>query len=178
MTDTLKISGIPVKETVTSAEILDAYTLGMKDVYPDDNTPVHELCRFPLTSYLSDIDLKATAQLIQRMRNISAEVTEQRENLEIAVDKVRTITSAEISAANLQPLENTVTYDEATSQLTSTFASPDELQTAVNNVYQALLTAVEEMMVQVFTTSMYARQYNAIYDDVSASYGEFKKYQN
>lgn len=178
MYDSIKISQIPVKETVTSAEIIDAYTLGMKNVYPKDDVPVHELRRFPLTSYLSDMDLKTTGQLVQRMRNISAEVAEQQVKLEEAVDKVRTITYAEVSAAKLQEIDGTVPYDEATSQLTSTFASPDELQTAVNNVYTALFTALEEMMVQVFTTSMYARQYNAIYDDVSADYDEYKKYQH
>lgn len=178
MKSTLKVSQIPVKETITSSEISKGYTLGMKNVYPKDDVPVHELRRFPLTSYLSDIDLKTTGQLVTRMRNISAEVAEQQEKLETAVDKVRTITYAEISAANLQPLEDTIPFDEATTQLTSTFVSPEEFQTSINNVYTSLFTAVEEMMVQVFTTSMYARQYNAIYDDVSVDVTEYNKYKH
>jgi uncharacterized protein YoxC len=162
----MKVSEIPVKSgPLSEDDIKQAYVLGMKNVYPEDATPVHELQKFPLTAYLSDIDLKTTGQLIQRMRNINVEVNEQKEKLENLVSNVKTITAAEVEKANLQSNENVLTFDEVTSQLSNKFASPEEFQTVINNVYGELFSAVEEMMVQIFTTSMYARQYKPIIDD-------------
>jgi len=172
-----KISQIPVKNSINETELKNGYILGMKNVYPDDKVPVYQLRKFPISAYISDVDLKTTEQLVTRMRNISAEVEQQKSLLKSTVNKVRTVTYSDVTAADLQPSADRLTYDEATSQLTATFASPEELQTVVNNVYTSLFSAVEEMMVQVFTTSMYARQYNAIYDDVSASYEDYTKYK-
>lgn len=165
----MKISELPVAENLTDEEIKNGYVLGMKNVYPNDKVPVYELQRFPITAYLSDIDMNATKQLIQRMRNINEDITIKKSELETLVDNVQTVTSSEVNAANLQPIDGVVSYDYVTSQLTSKFASPDELQTAVNNVYSALFSAVEDMMVQVFTTSMYARQYTPMLDGPSAT---------
>ena len=178
MKNSLKISEIPVKETITMSQIKNGYTLGMKDIYPKDKVPVYEIRRFPITAYLSDIDMETTEKLVTRMRNISAEVAEQKQNLQLTVDKFRTITSSDIENANLQKLENMITYDEATSQITAIFATPEEFQTSVNNVYTSLFTAVEEMMVQVLTTSMYARQYTPIYDEPSVDMTEYEKYRH
>lgn len=160
----MKVSEIPVKYTITSGEIEKAYLLGMKNVYPDDKVPVYELQKFPLPSYISDIDLKTTSQLIQRMRNISAEVDEQKEKLIDLVNNVQEINASIVNNANLQENSGVVEYDDITSQMVSKYATPDELQAAVNNVYSELFSAVEEMMVQVFTTSMYARQYKPMLD--------------
>ena len=173
-----KISQIKEKSTITSSEILEGYTLGLKNVYPEDDVPVYELRKFPISAYISDIDLNTTKILVEQMRNVSVEVAEQKDILKSTVDKVQTVTSTDVEKANLQKQGGIITYDEATSQLTSTFATPEEFQASVNNVYKALFSAVEEMMVQVFTTSMYARQYTPIYDDVSASYNEYMKYQH
>ena len=171
----MKISDIPVKETVSPSEISSSFMLGMKNVYPDDEVPVLELQRFPLTAYLSDIDMKTTENLVTRLRNISSEITDKKHVLENLVSKVNTMTAEKIESANLQPLENTIPYQSITSQLTAKFASPEDLQTSVNNVYSALFTAIEDMMVQVFTTSMYARQYTPIYDQISVTASEYKK---
>lgn len=145
--------------------------LGMKNVYPDDQVPVHELQRFPLTAYISDVDLLTTRQLITKLRNLNSDIIEQKDKIDEFVSHIQTITSAEVSAANLQENSNVVSYDSVTSQLTSKFASPQELQSAVNNVYKTLFESIEEIMVQVFTTSMYARQYTQITDatDVSSN---------
>ena len=160
----MKVSEIPIKNEIDQSEIKSGYTLGMKNVYPNDKVPVFELQRFPLTAYLSDIDMNSTKQLIQRMRTISSDVNDQKKKLEDIVSNIKTVTLTDISAAKLQPLKDVVSYDEVTSVLTSKFASPEELQTTVYNVYSKLFSAVEEMMVQVFTTSMYARQYVSIND--------------
>ena len=167
----MKISDIPEKSSITSAEISSGYMLGMKNVYPDDQVPVHELQRFPLTAYISDVDLLTTRQLITKLRNLNSDIIEQKDKIDDFVSHIQTITSAEVSAANLQENSNVVSYDSVTSQLTSKFASPQELQSAVNNVYKTLFESIEEIMVQVFTTSMYARQYTQITDatDVSSN---------
>lgn len=161
----MKISEIPNKESITSAEISSGYMLGMKNIYPDDKVPVHELERFPLTAYISDVDLQTAKQLITKLRNLNSDIIEQKEKIDNFVSHIQTITSAEVSAANLQTSSNVMSYDIVTAQLASKFASPQELQTAVNNVYKALFASIEEIMVQVFTTSMYARQYTQITDD-------------
>jgi len=161
----MKISEIPNKESITSAEISSGYMLGMKNVYPDDKVPVHELERFPLTAYISDVDLQTAKQLITKLRNLNSDIIEQKEKIDNFVSHIQTITSAEVSAANLQTSSNVMSYDIVTAQLASKFASPQELQTAVNNVYKSLFSSIEEIMVQVFTTSMYARQYTQITDD-------------
>lgn len=161
----MKISEIPEKESITSAEISSGYMLGMKNIYPDDKVPVHELERFPLTAYVSDVDLLTTRQLITKLRNLNSDIIEQKDQIDEFVSNIHTITSAEVSAANLQTNSNIVSYDVVTSQLASKFASPQEFQEAVNNIYKKLFESVEEIMVQVFTTSMYARQYTQITDD-------------
>jgi hypothetical protein len=161
----MKISEIPNKESITSAEISSGYMLGMKNVYPDDKVPVHELERFPLTAYISDVDLQTAKQLITKLRNLNSDIIEQKEKIDNFVSHIQTITSAEVSSANLQTSSNVMSYDIVTAQLASKFASPQELQTAVNNVYKSLFSSIEEIMVQVFTTSMYARQYTQITDD-------------
>ena len=161
----MKISEIPNKESITSAEISSGYMLGMKNIYPDDKVPVHELERFPLTAYISDVDLQTAKQLITKLRNLNSDIIEQKEKIDNFVSHIQTITSAEVSAANLQTSSNVMSYDIVTAQLASKFASPQELQTAVNNVYKSLFSSIEEIMVQVFTTSMYARQYTQITDD-------------
>ena len=165
----MKISEIPKKESITSAEISSGYMLGMKNMYPDDKVPVHELERFPLTAYISDVDLTTTKQLIEKLRNLNKDIIEQKDQIDEFVSHIQTITSAEVSAANLQENSNVMSYDIVTAQLASKFASPQELQTAVNNVYKALFASIEEIMVQVFTTSMYARQYTQITDEVEYS---------
>lgn len=165
----MKISEIPEKENITSAEISSGYMLGMKNIYPDDKVPVHELERFPLTAYISDVDLQTTKQLITKLRNLNSDIIEQKDRIDEFVSHIQTITSAEVSAANLQENSNVVSYDMVTSQLASKFASPEELQAAVNNVYKALFSSIEEIMVQVFTTSMYARQYTQITDEVEVT---------
>lgn len=170
----MKISEIPEQKTLTSSDINNAYILGMKNLYPDD-APVYELQRFPLTAYMSDIDIGTTQQLVQRIRNIQSEITDDKETLKKKVNSVQTITLEKVEAANLQKLENALPYDSVTSQLSEKFATPEEFQTAVNNVYSALFTAIEEMMVQVFTTSMYARQYVPINDEISVDYDEWSK---
>ena len=162
----MKISEIPKKESITSAEISSGYMLGMKNIYPDDKVPVHELERFPLTAYISDVDLATTGQLITKLRNLNQDITEQKDKINTFVSNIKTITSAEVSAANLQKNEDVMSYEMVTSQLSSKFASPEELQAAVNNVYKTLFDSIEEIMVQVFTTSMYARQYTQVTDDV------------
>lgn len=162
----MKISEIPEKKSMTSAEISSGYMLGMKNIYPDDKVPVHELERFPLTAYISDVDLQTTKQLITKLRNLNSDIIEQRDRIDDFVSHIQTITSAEVSAANLQENSNVMSYDMVTSQLATKFASPEELQAVVNNVYKALFSSIEEIMVQVFTTSMYARQYTQITDDV------------
>ena len=161
----MKISEIPKKTNITKAEIQSGYMLGMKNLYPDDKIPVHELQRFPLTAYVSDVDLTTTGQLITRLRNLNGDIADQKKEISSFVSNIQTITSSEVNSANLQKNSNVVSYDSVTSQLTSKYASPQELQTAVNNVYQALFSSVEEIMVQVFTTSMYARQYTQITDE-------------
>lgn len=171
----MKISDIPEQETITSSDIKNGYILGMKNLYPDDDVPVYELQKFPVTAYLSDIDMGTTKQLVQRLRNLRNEIADDQTTLKNMVSNVQTITSAKVEAAKLQKLENTIPYDSVTSQLSEKFATPEEFQTAVNNVYSALFTAVEEMMVQVFTTSMYARQYTPIYDEISVDYNEYSK---
>ncbi len=164
----MKVSEIPLQsKQLTPIDIKNGYMLGMKNIYPDDDVPVYELQRFPISAYISDIDIDSTKQLIQRMRNISVDVIEQKDKLKKLVDNVKTVTLTDVSAANLQKLEGTVSYDEVTSQLTEKYASPEELQTTINIVYKELFSAIEEMMVQVFTTSMYARQYTPIFDDIS-----------
>ena len=171
----MKISDIPEQEIITSSDIKNGYILGMKNLYPDDDVPVYELQKFPVTAYLSDIDMGTTKQLVQRLRNLRNEIADDQTTLKNMVSNVQTITSAKVEAAKLQKLENTIPYDSVTSQLSEKFATPEEFQTAVNNVYSALFTAVEEMMVQVFTTSMYARQYTPIYDEISVDYNEYSK---
>ena len=161
----MKISEIPEISSITSAEISSGYMLGMKNIYPDDKVPVHELERFPLTAYISDVDLQTAKQLITKLRNLNSDIIEQKEKIDNFVSHIQTITSAEVSAANLQTSSNVMSYDIVTAQLASKFASPQELQTAVNNVYKSLFSSIEEIMVQVFTTSMYARQYTQITDD-------------
>ena len=162
----MKISEIPKKESITSAEISSGYTLGMKNIYPDDKVPVHELERFPLTAYISDVDLLTTRQLITKLRSLNDDIQIQKEKIDEFASHIQTITSAEVSAANLQTNSNIESYDVVTAQLASKFATPQELQEAVNNVYKTLFASIEEIMVQVFTTSMYARQYTQITDDV------------
>ena len=172
-----EIQNIPTS-SVVSTDIINGYTLGMKNIYPDDDVPVYELRKFPISAYVSDIDPHTTSLLIQRMRNLSADVQDKKTELKNLASKVKTITAKDVEAAKLQPLENTIPYNDVTTQLTAKFATPNELQTAVNNVYTALFAAIEEMMVQVLTTSMYARQYNPIYDDVEVDYDEWKKAHN
>ena len=162
----MNISEIPEKKSITSAEISSGYMLGMKNIYPDDNVPVHELERFPLTAYISDVDLQTTKQLITKLRNLNSDIIEQKDRIDDFVSHIQTITSSEVSAANLQENSDIMSYDTVTSQLASKFASPEELQAVVNNVYKSLFSSIEEIMVQVFTTSMYARQYTQITDDV------------
>lgn len=174
----MKISEIPVKETITSAEITGAYTLGMKNIYPDDKVPVYELQKFPLTAYISDVDLKTTGILVERLRNISAEISNKKQQLENLISKIQTINPEDVEHANLQRLEGMLTYSNVTSTLSEKFASHDEFQTMIDNVYGELYSAIEEMVVQVFTTSMYARQYVAIYDDVEVDETEYNKYQH
>jgi len=172
----MKISQIPEHTTtLTSSDINNAYILGMKNLYPDDDVPVYELQRFPLTAYLSDIDMGTTKQLVQRIRNIKNEIADDKATLTQKVNSVQTLTSSIVEAANLQKLENTLPYSSVTTQLAAKFASPEEFQTSINNVYSALFTAIEEMMVQVFTTSMYARQYVPINDEISVDYEEYKE---
>lgn len=175
----MKISEIQEQPTtLTSSDINNAYILGMKNLYPDDDVPVYELQRFPLTAYISDIDIGTTQQLVQRIRNIQSEITDDQATLKRMVDSVQTITLENVDAANLQKLEDTLSYSNVTSQLAAKFASPEEFQTSINNVYSALFTAIEEMMVQIFTTSMYARQYVPINDEISVDYNEYKKQHN
>ena len=165
----MNVAEIPVKNTITDDEIKNAYILGMKNVYPNDDIPVHELQRFPLTAYISDIDVESTKQLVQRLRNIQSDVAVKKTELTNIVSKVKQVTAKEVENAKLQSNENNITFDEVTSQLTEKFATHEEVQTAINNVYSALYNAAEEMMVQIFTTSMYARQYTPIIDDISAT---------
>ena len=141
----MKISEIPKKETITSAEISSGYMLGMKNVYPDDEVPVHELERFPLTAYISDVDLLTTRQLITKLRNLNDDIQEQKGKIDEFVSHIQTITSSEVSAADLQTSANVMSYDIVTAQLASKFASPQELQEAVNNVYKALFASIEEI---------------------------------
>lgn len=168
------IENIP-SSSVVSSDIINGYTLGMKNIFPEDDEPVYELRKFPISAYVSDIDPHTTKLLIQRLRNLSVDVQNKKDELQSLVSDVRTITSADVDEANLQPSENTISYNDVTTQLTAKFATPNELQTAVNNVYSALFTAIEEMMVQVLTTSMYARQYTPIYDDIEVNYSDWKK---
>ena len=143
----MKVSEIPVQtDQITPDDIKNGYTLGMKNVYPQDKVPVYEMQQFPLTAYLSDIDMNSTKQLIQRMRTISSDVIDQKEKLENIVNNIKTVTLTDISAANLQLIKDTISYDDITSQLSEKFANPDELKTVVDNVYSALFAAVEEMI--------------------------------
>lgn len=169
-----QIQNIP-NTSVISSEIMNGYTLGMKNIVPDDKVPVYELQKFPISAYVSDIDPKTTKQLVQRLRNLSADVQENKEELQTLASEVRTITSEDVENAKLQLSKDALTYNEVTSQLLERFATPDEFQTAVNNIYAYLFQAIEEMMVQAFTTSMYARQYNAIYDDVEVDISQWEQ---
>ena len=169
-----QIQNIP-SSSIVSSEILKGYTLGMKNVFPDDKVPVYELDKFPISAYISDIDPNTTKNLVTRLRKLNSDVEENKVELQNLASQVRTITSEDVEKAKLQPSEDALTYNEVTSQLMEKFASPEEFQNAVNNVYTYLFKAIEEMMVQAFTTSMYARQYNAIYDDVEIDIGEWEK---
>ena len=134
----MKITEIKEKTSITSSDITAGYMLGLKNVYPDDKVPVHELEKFPLTAYISDVDLKTTEQLITKLRNLNDDIQEQKGKIDEFVSHIQTITSSEVSAADLQTSANVMSYDIVTAQLASKFASPQELQTAVNNVYKSL----------------------------------------